>query len=440
MKRNAARKQFGYSMLGWCAMACCSAFADEPAAKASHVRVVEENGAYRLQVNGAPFYIKGAGMSGDEQDALAEGGANSFRTWDTGLDRERVTAMLERAQHNRLMVAMGIAVGKERHGFNYDDENAVREQQERILREVRLYKDHPAVLMWVVGNELNLEHRNPKVWDAIGAIAEAIHRVDPDHPVMTTLAGIDAPLIHEIRTRAPALDLIGIQLYGDIEALPQKLRESQWTGPYVVTEWGPTGHWESPLTTWKAAVEEDASRKALRLAQRYQRYIAADTRQGLGSYVFLWGQKQERTPTWYGLFLESGESTPSVDVMQYLWTGRWPANRAPSITPITVNGQDATRSVTLAPGSWNDALAESRDPDGDAVSYRWLLREESRAVSIGGDPETLPDAVDTGMQVEQGRLRFRAPERPGAYRLFVEAHDGKGHAAYANFPLQVAAH
>lgn len=157
------------------------------------------------------------------------------------------------------------------------------------------------------------------------------------------------------------------------------------------------------------------------------------------SRVFLWGQKQERTPTWYGLFLDSGESTPSVDVMQYLWTGRWPDNRAPSITPITVNGQQAASSVTVPAGRWNDASVESRDPDGDAIAYRWLLREESQAVSIGGDPEILPPAIEVEMQITQGRLRFRAPERAGAYRLFVETRDGKGHAAYANFPLQVIA-
>ncbi len=36
-----------------------------------------------------------------------------------------------------------------------------------------------------------------------------------------------------------------------------------------------------------------------------------------------------------------------------------------------------------------------------------------------------------------GTLRFTAPA-PGHYRLFVEAHDGQGHAAYANLPFRVA--
>ncbi len=424
-----------------CAVVLPHAFAGAPRdATPSQVRIVHEDDRYVLQVNGQPYYIRGAGLSGGDPAALAARGANSFRTWSTGLDRERVIAMLDQASQLGLMVAMGIEVAKERHGFDYDDAAAVQAQQRRILQEVELYRHHPAVLMWVVGNELNLEHRNPRVWNAVGAIAEAIHRIDPAHPVMTTLAGLNAPLITEIKTRAPALDLIGVQLYGDIEALPEMLHASQWTGPYVVTEWGPTGHWESPLTAWNAPIEEDASRKAARLQERYARYIASDRRQGLGSYVFLWGQKQERTPTWYGLFLPSGESTPSVDVMEHAWTSRWPANRAPAISPLRVDDREAASSVSLAPAAWAEARVDASDADGDALRYRWTLRDESRAQSIGGDAETVPALVDVQMQPDaDGRLRFRAPKRGGGYRLFVEVLDGKGHAAYANFPFQVKA-
>ena len=51
--------------------------------------------------------------------------------------------------------------------------------------------------------------------------------------------------------------------------------------------------------------------------------LAPNREQIVGNYVFLWGQKQERTPTWYGLFTPEGEATESVDVMTYLWTGAW---------------------------------------------------------------------------------------------------------------------
>ncbi len=416
--------------------ACLLGSAGTVAAPAT-VRIVEQPEGYRLLVNGKPYYVKGAGSASGDLEQLAARGGNSFRTWSTGDDEAKVNAMLDRAARNGLMVAMGLEVARERHGFDYDDAAAVEAQRKRIGEEVRRYKDHPAVLVWLVGNELNLEYRNPRVWDAVNDIAELIHRIDPHHPVMTPLAGFDPALIARIKSRAPALDLIGIQMYGDIAALPDKLRESDWTGPYLVTEWGPTGHWESPLTAWGAPIEDDASRKAGLLQQRYRDVIARDTRQCLGSYVFLWGNKQERTPTWYGLFLPDGESTPAVDAMQALWTGQWPANRAPAIAPMRLQGQVAVDSVRLRPGESALAEVQASDADGDPLAYRWTVRAESTATSIGGDPEALPPQVEVDGRAQDGGFRFAAPVEAGNYRLFVEVRDGQGHAAYANFPFQV---
>lgn len=446
---HAWRRRVGL-WLGLALAGCGAVAAQEPASVAGAqaapdsgpaiVKIVKQGPAYRLLVDGQPFYIKGGGLGEVDQETLVARGGNSFRTWSTGDDTAKVRAMLDRAQRNGLKVAMGLDVARERHGFDYNDAQAVAAQQKRIEAEVALYKDHPAVLMWLVGNELNLEHRNPKVWNAVNDITLAIHRIDPNHPVMTPLAGFTPALIAEIKTRAPALDLIGVQLYGDINELPAKLRESKWTGPYVVTEWGPTGHWESPLTTWGAAIEDDASRKAARLIERYQAYIASDKRQGLGSYVFLWGQKQERTPTWYGLFLKSGESTPSVDAMQFLWTGQWPDNRAPAVQPILIDGLAADKSVSLIAGSEHEARLQAEDPEQDPLRFQWYVLRETTATSTGGDHEDVPASVRVRMTFQgQGGLKFQAPAQPGAYRLFVEVRDGKGHAAYANFPFQVTA-
>ena len=33
-------------------------------------------------------------------------------------------------------------------------------------------------------------------------------------------------------------------MYYDIINLPKYLREAAWDKPYIVTEWGATGHWE----------------------------------------------------------------------------------------------------------------------------------------------------------------------------------------------------
>ncbi len=437
LRGNGEKKQV-YQASRWWICAALLLAATMAWAGPAQVRIVEQDGAYRLLVDGEPYYVRGGGGAGIELRHLPARGGNSFRTWSSSGDEAAMRTVLDWAQNNGLKVTMGIQVGSQRHGFDYGDGAAVSRQQARIRREVGRYKDHPAVLMWAVGNELNLEYSDPRVWNAFERITKMIHKIDPAHPVMTTLAGFDRELIGEIKARAPSLDLIGIQLYGDLPQLPEKLRDSGWTGPYIVTEWGPTGHWESPLTAWGAPLEDHASRKAELLIERYRGAIEADTRQCLGSYVFLWGQKQERTPTWYGLFLPTGEATPRVDAMQYLWTGSWPRNRAPTIEPARIGGREGRESVVLAPGSGHEAQAPALDHDGDALRWRWYALEESTATSTGGDPEAVPPRVELDVQdIGEGRMRFTAPRRPGNYRLFVEVHDGHGHAAYANVPFRV---
>lgn len=431
----------GSSLLGALLLAGCamSGGASSNVEGPARVTVVRDGSGYALHVDGQPFLIKGAGLDGGDQEALAAHGGNSFRTWRPGTPAEPGGAMLDRAHRNGLRVALGIPMPTERHGFDYRDADAVAAEIARVRAEVERYRRHPALLMWVVGNELNLEGKDPAVWDAIGRIADMIHAVDPHHPVMTTLAGVDPRVITEIKRRAPSLDLIGVQLYGDIEQLHERMRASGWTGPYIVTEWGPTGHWESPATAWGAPLEDDASRKAELLLSRYTTRIAPEFGQALGSYVFLWGQKQERTPTWYGLFMPGGESTPGVDAMQYAWTGTWPDNRAPAVSALRIDGRTGIDSPVFAPGRSVGARIAAHDVDGDRLEYRWMLREESRATSVGGDPEAVPREIDVGFgHAGEGRARFAAPREPGAYRLFVEVHDGRGHAAYANVPFRVA--
>src|SRR5205823_13614315 len=141
-------------------------------------------------------------------------------------------------------------------------------------------------------------------------------------------------------------------------------RSAGWNGPYMVTEWGPTGHWEGPQTPWKASVEETSSEKAAVYKNRYEASVKQD-KNCLGSYVFLWGQKQERTPTWYGLFTEAGEESEVVDVMQYLWSGKWPKNLAPHLYSLQIGGKKATDNIYVKPGNSYEVLTVAADPDND---------------------------------------------------------------------------
>ncbi|MDX1381301.1 MAG: glycoside hydrolase family 2 TIM barrel-domain containing protein [Xanthomonadales bacterium] len=402
------------------------------------VEIVERDGRYHLLRGGEIYEVKGAGLEFGNMEALAAHGGNSFRTWRTDNGQQSGFEVLDRAEALGLTVALCIEIGRERHGFDYDDEAAVAAQLAYARGEVEKYKDHPALLVWIIGNEPNLFFENPKVFDAIDEIAEMIHEVDGRHPATTALAGFKTELAQLIRTRAPALDFVSIQMYGDIVNLPRYLAEAGWDRPYMVTEWGATGHWEVAKTSWDSPVEQHSSAKADSYLRAYRSAIAVDPARVLGSYVFLWGQKQERTPTWYGMFLADGAETEVIDVMHYLWNGAWPADRAPRVQAMRLDGRVAGEEIVLPPGATADVAFDVEDPEGGALRYRWEVMRESEATQTGGDREAIPETLD-GLVTpgDAGRIRLAAPAEPGAYRLFAYAYDGQGKAAHANVPFLV---
>jgi hypothetical protein len=402
------------------------------------VEILQTNGGYQLYVDQKPFYIKGAGLGSGDQKKLAECGGNSFRTWQTGDQRISGAQMLDLALTNGLYVAMGLEIGRERLGFDYNDPAVVARQLARIKMEVQKYKDHPALIIWVIGNELNLNAKNPKVWDAVNDISKMIHQLDPNHLTTTPLAGFNREVVEQVKRRAPDLDLLSFQMYGDIVNLPRYLRESGWSGPYLVTEWGATGHWEVRKTGWGAPIEDNSTVKAGLYKKRFEEAIQTDRKQCIGSYVFLWGHKQERTPTWYGMFLESGEQTASVDVMQYLWTGTWPTNRSPQLEGAWLDGKTAYQNIHLKSGQIYPAKVQATDDNQYPLTYSWNVMEESADLKTGGDFEARPKNLPGSIYDSRGsEVTVKAPSEPGAYRLFAYVFDGKGQAAHVNIPFYV---
>jgi hypothetical protein len=396
-------------------------------------------GYYRLFVDGKEFYINGAGLEFGDVKALASHGANSFRTWRTENGEKTGKEVLDEAYQNGLMVFMGIEVGRERHGFDYDDSLQVQKQLGEIKKQVLLYKDHPALLGWGIGNELNLHYTNKKVWNAVNEIAVMIHEVDGNHPATTMLAGIGKTEVAYIAANCPDLDYISIQMYGDIINLQQRIAEAGYDGPYMITEWGATGHWEVDPTEWGAPIEQTSTEKAAGIKARYEKAIAIDTTRCIGSFVFLWGQKQERTPTWYGLFTENNEQTEPIEVMHYFWNDKqWPDNRTPQIFDVKLTGKQANQNIHVTADAELSMIYNVTDKENDKLSLRFEVMKEATDLKDGGDKESRPELIK-GLFVSEsdGKVVFKSPIKSGAYRAFVYILDGNGHAATANIPFYV---
>ena len=385
---------------------------------------------WQLLRGGEPYFIKGAG--GNERLAeLAAAGANSIRTWAA----DDIGDILDDAHALGLSVTVGIWLGHERHGFDYDDEEQVREQFERARRSVLRYKDHPAVLLWGIGNEMEgfKSGDDPAIWAAVNDIAAMIKKIDPAHPTMTVTAEIGGGRIASINEFCPDIDIHAINAYGGAASLPQRYVDGGGSKPYIITEFGPSGAWESPTTEWGAPLELTSTEKAAFYRRTYELAVAGAPGLALGSYVFLWGHKMEATATWFGMFLEDGSRLAAVDTMTELWGGEPLADLAPVVEPLVLEGD-----VRLEPGDELRVRAEIADPEGGAVRARWTLRPEPGEFNTGGDfRPNMRDIKGAILDGDIGGARVRMPDDPGPYRLFLYAYDEAGNAATANVPLLV---
>ena len=398
------------------------------------VEVAPVDGGFTLLRDGKPYLVKGGGVSGMNLGTGAARGGNSVRTWGVENARE----ILEEAHRLGLTVSLGLPIAAERFGFDYDDPESIAEQRRNVEDAVNRYKDHPALLAWIIGNELDMGHTNPRVYNEVNELSRRIHELDPNHPTTTTISAIDEEMVALVRERAPDLDFISLQAYGALALMPKAISYLR-SGPFMITEWGPLGHWEVGKTRWGAPIEQDSTEKARHYLNGYRTLIEPFLGPGLGSYAFLWGQNQERTHTWFSLFTATGESTSAVDVLQFAWTGRAPANQAPTLESLRLARRPATDSVRLGAGRSYKAKVVVADPDGDPVTYRWRVKPESTETVVGGDLEAgIGDleGVFAG-DTDEAEVTMTAPDTPGEYRLFVMVFDGHGHAAHANIPFLV---
>ncbi len=419
----------------------------------SKVVILRSGDAWTLHVNGQPFVVHGAGM-GYSDDAgvarLAEAGGNAFRTWGT----EHLDVQLAAAERYGLKVLVGLDMQKQLQGFDYEDSDGVARQLAVLKASIDRYKSHPSLLGWIIANEPNLMidssgaavQPNPAVYEAMGDVLDYIHDQDPDHPATVAFA-FTATLAEDITLALqsmPSLDFLSLQAYGALPVIAPFIRELSVDLPYMVTEFGPLGHWEMPATQWGREIEEPSGAKAAGMVERMNK-AGLDDPQGklLGGFAFLWGQKQERTPTWYGLFTADGGRTAAVDELTRMWTGQYLEQRAPSAWGITLNEQEAGASVFLAPGVSVKASLQASDPEGDALSISWKVMSEVQERSHGGHFEAQPEVVEvafsdrTQMDDRHG-VTLIAPTQPGQYRLYAWAHDEQGGVATANFPFLVS--
>lgn len=419
-------------------MTACRQAPDPPASR--KVYIGQSGGRYTIFRDGRPFTVKGAAGTGQLQ-ALKEAGGNTIRTWDT----VQLGALLDEAQASGIAVICGLNIPFSSSLDFYRDTAAVSALCLAYEQIVTRYKSHPALLMWCLGNEVDFPYR-PRFrpfYKAYNRLLDMIHARDPDHPVTTALINFNRRNIYNLRWKVPQLDLISLNIFGELQSLRNDLQKFSWfwNGPFLITEWGINGPWESETTAWGAPIENTSNKKADQYLQRYTDYMPVNDPRFLGACVFFWGQKQEVTHTWFGLFTPNGEVSAAAQAMQFIWTGRQPLHKAPAFQYMLLEGKGARDNILLPPGTRFSAELLLESPASDALRLEWEVLPEDWFIRSRKDVNPLkPPVLDSLLLSREGtKARFQAPLREGPYRVFVTAYDRYGNFATTNTPFYVIA-
>ncbi len=396
------------------------------------VEVVRAGNTWSLRRDNAPFFVKGAGGT-TRLDQLAAAGANSVRTW--GVDN--LASLLDEAHKHNLAVTVGIWLRHEgdEGNFSYDNPQMVKDQLELVRQAVLRYKDHPAVLMWGIGNEMEGygDGDKPAIWKHVNEAAKLAKSLDTNHPVMTVIVELGGKRIQSVNEFCPDVDIVGINSYAGASSIATRYAALKPNKPYIITEFGPPGFWEVGKTAWDAPLEPTSPEKA----ESYRRAYLGSIHQKpmcLGSYAFLWGNKQERTATWFGMFLPDGTKVNAVDTMTELWSGKPPSAACPVIKELKAEG-----STRISPGATLKIRLTAIAPDKQPLRVRWIVQpEQTKTLSAGREEQLLPELRSAIKHGDEQGCEIVAPETAGAYRVFAYVHNDAG-ASVGNVPFLVTA-
>jgi len=419
-----------YCIAVFCILLCAAASAQVQVQKNS-------SGGWDLLVDGQKTYIKGIGGT-NRMDVASAAGANACRTWSGSV--RQVENTIAEAKKNNMYIMQGIGLTKDPKMYEDEDYKNRLRQQCRELAET--FKDDPNIIMWGIGNEIELNgDSTQKAWEFVNELSELIKSIDKRH-LTSSVITYNQRSLNLVAKYAPSLDFVGINCYGGIERLAAMVKNSDYDGPYLVTEWGPTGWWECAKTAWGAPIEQSGEEKRICYEERYE--IITRDPACMGSFVFLWGQKEERTPTWFCMFTENGveglplkgEKATTVEAMERAWTGKEPSQTAPVISTLTANGLAVSQNPTFGAGKKLKIKADVKDKENDKMTFVWEVLKEATITATGGAYEPRPDRVGQVVTTQKPAMKLKLSE-PGAYRIYLYALDGTGYAASINLPVLI---
>ena len=399
-----------------------------------------KKGHYELVKNNKPFYIRGAAGKSYFKE-LSKIGGNTIRVYDT----INLGKVLNNASEANLSVIVDLPIPRFHEEYNFYTNPISRDTLiTNIKRTIKKYKDHPSLLMWMLGNEIEYPYGNidKNFVKTFNELIETIRKIDPNHPISTTIDAVEKKRILSITRNSPGIDLISINIFGNIRNLDKELSKISlfWNGPFLISEWGIEGPWTDNLTLWKAPIEPASSLKAEQYAERYNKYVKNTNKRCLGNLIFYWGQKQERTHTWFSLFSEKGSKSQTIYEMEKIWTGKYSENLPPKLVNVLLDGKDDKKNTIFKPNEIKTAKVIHNNKSEDSIYIKWEIMPDSWANKRWDVEEKVNPIKDIIKETKGNSLQFLTPNEDGPYRLYVYLYDKHNNFSTVNAPFYVLSH
>lgn len=221
----------------------------------------------------ADYYIQYGATDAPHLETLA---VNTVKTYDPFAQTPAGLALLDDLHARGIMVAMTVLAWHGDAG------------PKNYLAAVDYFKNHPAILMWVVGNEFNYNNLYGAAdLDAATAIVNEaiaeIHAADPDHPVAVGHGEVPSP---ERYAAVPDADIWALNLY---PALDLDSRFVAWPAlsdrPMFVSEYGADAFDNGAGAEDQAAQAEATEILTMQIVDHYSADDPAEP--GLGGTIFV---------------------------------------------------------------------------------------------------------------------------------------------------------
>ena len=403
-----------------------------PTVGASVVKVTGSQGNWALNVNGAPYTIKGVtwgpptAAAGTYLPDLASMGVNTVRTWGTDSTTQ---PLFDAANANGIKVINGFWLSQ---SDDYVNDSAYKTSQlNTIVSTVNQYKNNGAVLMWDVGNEVLLSLQNTFSGAQLEAernayaqfveqVTQAIHAADPNHPVTSTDAWVGAWPYYKANT--PDLDLLAVNSYGAVCNVQAAWNSGGYTKPYIVTESGPAGEWEVPNDANGVPLEDTDQASAAGYASAWG-CITGAKGVALGATLFNYGLENDFGGIWFNL-VTGGWRRLSYYTVSNIYGGKLTTNQAPVISSMTVNN-----AAAVPAGGQFTVNVPASSPLGAPLRYGVNL--SSKYIDTG---TALRGATFTA---NNGALTITAPNELGVWKVDVYVYDGLGNVGIQTASFKV---